>query len=102
MRQNFAGNGKVMNYYIPYKAKLLKNFDKIANRSRGYVVARYGEKIADSLSRKAKQHYEQLIPQIPHIDRLPVLNVFLRISALELSVFRAMKEHGKSAPLYQA
>jgi hypothetical protein len=62
----------VMNYYVPKKDKLLKSFDKTANLIRDYVVSRYGEKLADSFS-------------------------FLRISALELSVFRAMKEHGKSA-----
>ncbi len=38
-----------------------------------------------------------MIPHIPHIDGPPALNSFLRISALELSVFKAMKEHGKSA-----
>jgi len=87
----------VMNY-VPKKDKLLKSFDKTANLIRDYVVSRYGEKLADSLSQKARQKHEQLIPHIPHIDSLPALNSFLRISALELSVFRAMKEHGKSAP----
>lgn len=98
MLQKVTNNGKVMNYYIPKKAKLLKNFDKTANLIRDYAVSRYGEELADSLSRKARQKYEQLIPHIPHIDSLPALNSFLRISALELSVFRSMKEHGKGAP----
>jgi len=87
-----------MNYYVPKKDKLLKSFDKTANLIREYVISRYGEKLADSLSQNARQKYEQLIPHIPHIDSLPALNSFLRISALELAVFRAMKEHGKSAP----
>ncbi len=86
-----------MNYYVPKKTKLLKSFDKTANFIRDYVVSRYGEKLADTLSRKARQKYEQLIPHIPHIDGQPALNSFLRISALELSVFKTMKEHGKSA-----
>lgn len=87
----------MMNYYVPKKAKLLKSFDKTANLIRDYVVSRYGEKLADSLNKKAREEYEQLIPHIPHIDSLPALNSFLRISALELSVYKAMKEHGKSA-----
>lgn len=85
-------------YYVRKKAKLLKSFDKTANLIREYVVSRYGDKLADSLIQKARDEYEQLIPHIPHIDSLIVLNSFLRISAMELSVFRAMKEHGKSAP----
>ncbi len=98
MLQKATNIGKVMNYYEPKKAKLLKGFDKTANLIRDYVVSRYGEKLADSLSLKARQKYEQLIPHIPHIDSLPALNSFLRISALELSVFRSMKEYGKGAP----
>ena len=86
-----------MNYYVSKKTKLLKIFDKTANLIRDYVVLRYGEKLADTLSRKARLEYEQLIPYIPHIDGPPALNSFLRIAALELSVFRAMKAHGKSA-----
>lgn len=87
-----------MSYYVPKKAKLLKSFDKTANLIRDYVISQYGEELADSLNQKAREEYEQLIPHIPHIDSLPALNSFLRISALELSVFRAMKKHGKSAP----
>jgi hypothetical protein len=86
-----------MNYYVPRRTKLLKSFDKTANLIRDYVVSRYGENLADTLSRKARQKYDQLIPHIPHVDGLPALNSFIRIAALELSVFRAMKKHGKSA-----
>ena len=87
----------MMNYNFTKKDKLLNSFDKTANLIRDYVVSRYGEKLADSLFQKARQAYEQLIPHIPHIDSLPALNSFLRISVQELSVFRAMKEHNKSA-----
>jgi len=86
-----------MNYYVPKQTKLLKSFDKTANLIHDYIVSRYGETLADTLSLKARQQYEQLIPHIPHVDGLPALNSFLRISAMELSVFRTMKEHGKSA-----
>lgn len=86
-----------MSYYVPRKTKLLKNFDKTAGLIRDYVVSRYGEDLTDRLIRSARQQYEQLIPHIPHIDGLPALNSFIKISALELSVFRAMKEQGKSA-----
>jgi hypothetical protein len=86
-----------MNYYVPRKTKLLKSFDKTANLIHDYLVSRYGENLADTLTLNARQKYEQLIPHIPHIGGPPALNSFLRISAMELSVFRAMKEHGKGA-----
>jgi hypothetical protein len=88
----------MMSYYVHKKAKLLKNFDKTASLIRDYVVSQYGEKLAEILNQTAREEYEELISHMPHIDSLPALNSFLRISALELSVFRAMKEHGKSAP----
>ena len=87
----------MMNYYVHKKTRLLKNFDKTANLIRGYVVLRYGKELADSLFRKTRQNYEQLIPHMPHVDSFPALNSFLKIATLELAVFRALKEHGKSA-----
>ena len=87
----------MMNYYIHKKTKLLKSFDKTANLIRGYVVSRYGKDFADRFFRETRQKYEQLIPSVPHIDSFPVLNTFLKISALELAVFKEMKEQGKSA-----
>ena len=88
----------MMNYYVHKKTRLLKNFDKTANLIRGYVVLRYGKEFADSLFQKTRQEYEQLIPHMPHVDSLPALNSFLKIATLELAVFRALKEKGKSAP----
>lgn len=88
----------MMNYYVHKKTRLLKNFDKTANLIRGYVVSRYGKELAESLFQKTRQNYEQLIPHMPHVDSFPALNSFLKIATLELSVFRALKEQGKSAP----
>lgn len=86
-----------MNYYVPRKTKLLKHFDKTAILIRDYVVSLYGENLADTLTRNARLEYEQLIPYIPYVDGPPALNSFIRIAALELSVFKVMKENGKSA-----
>jgi len=87
------------NYYISRKAKLLKNFDKTASLLRDSVVSSYGLDFADTLYREVRQEYEELIPQIPHIEgiRGSILNSFLRITAQELAVYRAMKKHDKTA-----
>ena len=87
----------MMSYYSTRKSKLLNGFDKSADITRDYVVSLYGRELADTLIKDARQEYEHLIPYIPYIDWMPALNSFLRISALELSVFKAMKKHGKSA-----
>jgi hypothetical protein len=86
-----------MSYYVSRKIKLLKGFDKTANIIHDYVVSRYGREVADTLINYARQEYEHIIPHIPYIEGMPALNSFLRISALELSAFNAMKKHDKSA-----
>ncbi|MFC1929772.1 L-2-amino-thiazoline-4-carboxylic acid hydrolase [Chloroflexota bacterium] len=90
---------KEQNYYVSRKLKLLKDFDKTASLVKDPVVSSYGSDFADTLYREARQEYEALIPQIPHIKdfRGGPLNSFLRITAQELAVYKAMKKHGKTA-----
>lgn len=87
-----------MNYYLPKKSKLLKDFDKTAGLMKDYLVKRYGEELADRLYSETRQEYEKIIPEIPHIEgpRARALNLFLLIVAQELAVYRIIKKHGKS------
>jgi hypothetical protein len=87
-----------LNYYLPKKTKLLKDFDKTADLTKDYLVKRYGEELAEKLYRETRQEYEKIIPEIPHIEgpRARALNLFLLIVAQELAVYRIMKKHGKS------
>jgi hypothetical protein len=87
------------NYYSSRKSKLLKSFDKTASLVRDVVVSRYGEDFADTLHKETRQEYKALIPQIPHIEgiRASALNSFLLITAQELTVYKVMKRHGKTA-----
>jgi len=76
--------------------RLLQDFDKTAELVRPFVADRFGEKDADALCRVAKEEYEKIIPQIPRIDgiRARMLNSFLRITAQEVAVYKAVKERG--------
>ena len=87
------------NYYASRKSQLLKDFDKTASLVKDSVVSSYESDFADTLYREARQEYEALIPQIPHLEgvRGGPLNSFLRITAQELAVYKAMKKHGKTA-----
>jgi hypothetical protein len=87
-----------MNYYLPKKSKLLKDFDKTADLVEDYLVKRYGKELADRLYSETRQEYEKIIPEIPHIEdpRARALNLFLLIVAQELAVYRIIKKHGKS------
>ena len=65
---------------------------------RDYILQHYGGEFTDILYRETLQAYEELIPEIPHIEdpRARALNLFLLITAQELAVYRTMKKHGKT------
>jgi hypothetical protein len=78
---------------------MLRDFDRTAQLVKGLVAERYGEQSADGLYRDARQEYKAIIPQIPRIKgpRARLLNGFLRITAQEVAVYKAMKKRGKTA-----
>jgi hypothetical protein len=84
-------------YYSSRKDRLLRDFDRTARLVRAVVIDRYGESVADRLYHDARQEYEAIIPRIPHIRgaRSRPLNAFLRITAQEVAVYKAMKKQGK-------
>ena len=86
-------------YYSSRKSQLLKDFDKTANPVISSIISRCGPDFANTLYRDARQEYEILIPQIPHIEgmRGAALNSFLRITAQEVALYKAMKKYGKTA-----
>jgi len=86
-----------MSYYASKKSKLLKNFDTTVGLMQDYLVGRYGQEFAETLSNEVRQEYEHLIPEIPYLKgmRARALNSFLLITAQEVAVYKAMKKHGK-------
>jgi hypothetical protein len=79
--------------------RLLRDFDKTAGLARGFLVERYGEEGADALRRSARKHYEEIIPQVPWVKgaRAGAFNSFLRITAQEVAVYKAVQERGGTA-----
>ncbi len=82
-------------HYLPEKHKLLNKFDKTAKKVRGVFVSRYGEAMADTLILDARYEFKKIIPEIPYVDGPPALNVFFRMTAMEVALYKAMKGYGK-------
>jgi hypothetical protein len=80
--------------------RLLRDFDKTARLVRPFVAARFGEEQADALTRDAREQYEAIIPQVSwvHGPRAPVMNAFLRGTAQEIAVYKAVEARGGTAP----
>ena len=88
---------EIIGYYSERKEALLKEFDRTAMLMNDSLVARYGMEFTSTLQREVRYQYEKLVPKIPYIKgaRARMLNTFLLITAQELAVYKAMKEHGK-------
>ncbi len=84
--------------YSSQKDRLLSDFDRTARQVKDFVSERYGKESADALYCDARQEYEAIIPQIPRTRgaRARILNSFLRITAQEVAVYKAMKKRGKT------
>jgi hypothetical protein len=82
------------------KNNLLRDFDKTAHLVRPFVADRYGEDGADALYRGARRHCGEIIPRIPRTAgiRARMLNNFLRITAQEIALYKAVRERGGTAP----
>ena len=79
---------------------LLDDFDETTRLVRRLLADRYGEQGADALCRAAREKYEEIIPQTPRIEgvRARAMNSFLRITAQEITVYKAVEERGGTAP----
>jgi hypothetical protein len=64
----------------------------------GFVAKRYDEEYAAGFYRDARQAYQAIIPQMPYIEgaKARLLNSFLRITAQEVAVYKAIKKDGKT------
>jgi len=83
---------KVTDYYTSRKAKLLKDFDRMAKRVRKVFVSYYDTKLTDVMIGEIRLEYEMLIPQLPYVRvRQPLIS-----TAQFLAVYRVMRAHGRT------
>lgn len=80
---------------------LLRDFDETARLVRNFVVNRFGKKGADEIHRAAREQYEEIIPEIRWASgvRGRAMNGFLRITAQEIAVYKAVGRCGGTAPM---
>jgi hypothetical protein len=78
------------------RERLLRDFDESARLVRPFVAGLYGEEGADELYRSARESYERIIPKVPKIHgaRGGMMNSFLRITAQEVAVYKAVESRG--------
>jgi hypothetical protein len=91
-------SNQITGYYIPYKDKLLNDFDKTALLIKDWAIDQFGEEFALIAGTNIRKEYEILIPEIPYILgwRSGFLNSFLLITAQELAAYKALTKLGRS------
>jgi hypothetical protein len=80
--------------YVPQKARLLKDFDRMAARVKRVLISRYGEEQAKTLITESRREYEAFIPQIPFIGEKSTMLIFLLPTTRWLAVYRASQKRG--------
>jgi hypothetical protein len=93
-------------YYISRKRKLLNEFDRTLDQIRELFVSCYGAD-SEAMLQEARQEYEALIPQLPHVGGRQPFTQFLISTAWYLSMYRVLKRRGESVEavgqfIYQA
>jgi len=84
-------------YYVAQKSRLLRDFDKNEKHGRRILASHYGD-LADTILQEAHREYEALIPKIPYIGgKKNTTTTSLIQSTSGLALFRALKNHGKTA-----
>jgi len=85
-------------YYISIKPKLLKNFDKASKYMKRVLEQSFEEQKTEEIIVKAREEYENLIPQIPYIGGKDNMHDFNLIgSAWMLALIRSLEKEGLDA-----
>ena len=88
----------VENYYTFRKKKLLNGFNKTIKCLKKTMAIYYDDNFIDIIIRETHQKYESLIPELPYIGgKKNPLTKSLIVSARALALYRAMKNHDKTA-----
>lgn len=76
--------------------KLRKEFNRVAPIAKAKLVEMYGQAQSDEIERDARHELESIAPIIPFVTgvRAILLNTFMRITILELVLYKAMKKQG--------
>ena len=85
-------------YYLSRKSEILRQFDVHARGWRPFLAASYGDEFAEAVLKDAREQYEALIPEIPHIggDENPMTRHLVR-STTSLVLYKVMKARGETA-----
>ena len=85
--------------YLNQKSRLLKDFDKtVKKHGKKLLISHYDSNLADTIVKKSRHEYENLISEIPDIGgKKNSSQTNLIMSAQCLALYRSLKSHGKNA-----
>lgn len=82
------------NYYVSQKRTIMKRFDELVRVARIVAKSRFDDKTIDVLTEKAREEFENLLPQLPDVGgaKSPFTS-FMVDSGVTLAMYKACKEH---------
>lgn len=100
MKAGNGGESVIRNELTRAQRRWLADFDRTSALVRPFVVERYGEAGAEALHRDARQTYQEILPRVRWVEgpRAPIMNAFLRGTAQEIAVYKAVEARAGTAP----
>jgi L-2-amino-thiazoline-4-carboxylic acid hydrolase-like protein len=86
------------NYYLLHREQMLKDFNDTNEGADQWLTSKYGEKIARTITRDAREKFNNLLPLLPDVggDRNIMIEE-ISIVAWYVAYYHPMKSHGVSA-----
>ena len=78
--------------------KLRRSFERAANKLRPRLRSQLGSSLCATIESNARRELEEIIPKVPFARgiKASALNVFMRVTVLEVVLYKAMKQEGFS------
>ncbi len=83
-------------FYTSQTKKLLKDFDKLVEKVRGPIIARYGDARTSQMVAWAREEYRKLLPSLPYVGGEQPFTQFVIASGWFLAFHKVMTAQGAS------
>ncbi len=90
----------IENYYLSKKRYCMNFFKRAARNGKKAVFSKYGPEIGRQVLDKVQAEYENLLPHIPYVGKIDVLQRQMLLTVIFLAFYRVLKNQEKIADIW--
>jgi hypothetical protein len=84
-----------LDFYTHQTTKLLRDFDRMMQKVKGPITARYGDERSAQMVASVREEYHRLLPTLPYVGGEQPFTQFVISSAWFLAFFKVMQANGE-------